>query len=149
MTREVREYNKHETEKECKVSFRVKEKLPKRNQPKKRNLSGRAYSPLCSMKKEGENSRSQFLKYIFNDEYVNEYDVKSSIARVSDCMLNGVWRDDDYDFYAENNPYPGFFPREVFKKIFARSAFVFSSNSLRMSIDKATYPVAHFWKETA
>lgn len=82
--------------------------MPTINRGEKGYISGigiRATSQICNMKahnvEEGEPSRHQYLcEYFDQDEYY-EYDVKSSIYRVSHLINHGVWVDDEIDFYRE------------------------------------------------
>ena len=65
----------------------------------------RATSQICNMKahdiQPGEPSRHEYLCDYFNTDEYYEYDVKSSIYRISHLVNHGVWVDDDIDFYSE------------------------------------------------
>jgi hypothetical protein len=46
-------------------------------------------------------SRPDFLKRVGLSDYFEVYDIKSEVPRVNYLFNNGIWKDDDFDFYSE------------------------------------------------
>jgi len=60
----------------------------------------RAYSPVCALEKD---ERDEYLRHTFEEPFV-EYDVKSSIYRVTKLLNYGIWEDDGVDLYTQMYP---------------------------------------------
>ena len=62
----------------------------------------RAYSPVCALEKD---ERDEYLRHTFDSDFM-EYDVKSSIYRVTKLLNYGIWEDDSVDLYTQMYPAP-------------------------------------------
>lgn len=70
-------------------------------------FSFRDYSEICSLIKssdDGRDNREAFFKRYFNISKPAEYDLKSSIYKITHFINFGVWADNTRDFYADFAP---------------------------------------------
>lgn len=66
----------------------------------------RSYNEVCGMpKKNALYTREDFFKELYGTKDVNEFDVKSSIYRVTYFLNTGEWLSNDVDFYQLMCPY--------------------------------------------
>lgn len=86
-------------------------------------LSCRDYSNICKfVNSEGEdkntaiNTRQEFFTAYFGKEKVAEYDLKSSIYRITSFINTGIWAESSHDFYADMCPEYATKYRKIVKK---------------------------------
>lgn len=79
---------------------KIERELDKNSVYKLNAVKIRATNSICNIAKESdEYSREDLLKDTFGDNKIYEFDVKSSIYRITYWLNHGVWLDNDQDLY--------------------------------------------------
>lgn len=92
-------------------------------------------------KKDGNFTRSDLFDYLYESQDVYEFDVKSSIYRVTYFLNTGKWLDNDVDFYQLISPYKFSTTedRENFKAVCQRFYFAKSPEQVFERLFKKKY----------